>query len=474
MNSTRAETLTGLLRKRTIVMKYALLWTLVLAFCLLPPPDRAAGAEKLDNRHPGSPAPGNSLYFIWPDGRRAPALPQSGGIVVLPDGSLPEGDVRVLLPDGKTLPVTPEGTVQLPPNYAPEASPGTNPVPDAPALSPTLSARERQLLHDGTPLRILPDGSAAPVTVLPDGTVRLEDGTAPQEDLRLMLPDGTLVTLPPHGRLDPSQHGIVPAQQRTAETPVPDTGKTPDTAQAPGSTTPPSGQQTPQSQQQLEGLASLLPKTDIAILTRGTEPAKTPATPAPAQTRTEPEKNASTPKQPESAKQPAPGQTRQEQARKTEQRSTTPAPAPSPKAVKPTPKVKPGEELRIPPEAVQSGKLDFLEGCWEGTRPEYYSKRTIRECFCFGKGGRTGKRRIHDMSGKRHCVGATEASLNSGGVLHVYSEGAYCDDGMQWGSAEMTCRGNGQKTPCSWVFKDAQGGRQAYEIPFVRVNSCGR
>ncbi len=38
----------------------------------------------------------------------------------------------------------------------------------------------------------------------------------------------------------------------------------------------------------------------------------------------------------------------------------------------------------------------------------------------------------------------------------------------------MTCRGKGQKTPCSWVFKDANGGRQAYEIPFVRVQACGR
>ena len=55
-----------------------------------------------------------------------------------------------------------------------------------------------------------------------------------------------------------------------------------------------------------------------------------------------------------------------------------------------------GEPLRIPPEAVKTGNLDFLEGCWQGTRPEYYSKRTVEECFCFGPGGQTGKRRIID------------------------------------------------------------------------------
>lgn len=133
-----------------------------------------------------------------------------------------------------------------------------------------------------------------------------------------------------------------------------------------------------------------------------------------------------------------------------------------------------GEEMRIPPEAIKSGNLDFLEGCWQGTRPEYFSKRTVKECFCFGAGGKSGKRRIYDSQGGRMCVGATRANLSKSGVLSVTSEGAACNDGERWGSAEMVCRNSGPKTPCSWVFHDANNGRQAYTIPFVRVEQCGR
>lgn len=133
-----------------------------------------------------------------------------------------------------------------------------------------------------------------------------------------------------------------------------------------------------------------------------------------------------------------------------------------------------GQELRIPPEAAKTGNLDFLEGCWQGTRPEYYTKRIIRECFCFNKGGKGGKRRIFDPAMAGMCVGSTRASLSRDGVLSVYSSGAACTSGDKWGQAEMVCRNSGPRTPCSWVFRDARNGRQSYEIPFVRVNSCKR
>ena len=145
---------------------------------------------------------------------------------------------------------------------------------------------------------------------------------------------------------------------------------------------------------------------------------------------------------------------------------------PQPRRESRRPKV--GEELRIPQESVKTGNLDFLEGCWQGTRPEYYSKRTIYECFCFDKQGKNGKRRVIDPKGGRRCVGATQARLSGNGVLHVQSQGAVCSDGERWGQAEMTCRGQGQHTPCSWVFRDANGGQQSYAIPFVRVEQCGR
>ncbi len=133
-----------------------------------------------------------------------------------------------------------------------------------------------------------------------------------------------------------------------------------------------------------------------------------------------------------------------------------------------------GQELKIPPEAVKTGNLNFLEGCWQGTRPEYYSKRTIKECFCFGANGSNGKRRVIDPLGKRKCIGATRAHLSPNGVLSVTSEGAYCSDGERWGQAEMVCRNSGPRTPCSWVFRDANNGSQSYQIPFIRVESCGR
>lgn len=137
-------------------------------------------------------------------------------------------------------------------------------------------------------------------------------------------------------------------------------------------------------------------------------------------------------------------------------------------------KTRAGQELRIPPDAAKTGNLDFLEGCWQGTRPEYNTKRIIRECFCFSAGGRSGKRRIFDPGIAGMCVGATRATLSRDGVLSVHSAGAACTSGDRWGQAEMVCRNSGPRTPCSWVFRDANYGRQAYEIPFVRVNSCTR
>lgn len=135
---------------------------------------------------------------------------------------------------------------------------------------------------------------------------------------------------------------------------------------------------------------------------------------------------------------------------------------------------KAGQPMRIPQDAIKSGKLDFLEGCWQGTRPEYTTKRTVRECFCFNKGGKSGKRKIFDPIGHRECIGASKATLSSSGVLSVTSQNMVCSDGERWGAAEMQCRNSGPKTPCSWIFTDAGNGRQAYEIPFIRVESCRR
>lgn len=183
-----------------------------------------------------------------------------------------------------------------------------------------------------------------------------------------------------------------------------------------------------------------------------------------------PEKKAeAAPKQPEKKPQPKPEQA--EKKAKPEQKQPEKR-QPEQKKAEKKPAV--GQEMRIPPEAAKTGNLDFLEGCWQGTRPEYISKRTIRECFCFGANGKNGKRRVFDPIGHRMCIGSAKANLSRAGVLSVTSSGAACNDGVRWGAAQMSCRNSGPKTPCSWMFPDAQGGHQAYTIPFVRVESCGR
>ena len=222
------------------------------------------------------------------------------------------------------------------------------------------------------------------------------------------------------------------------------------------------------------------------VTTQTPEPAKTPEQPAqlwqllPLQPETPektPEAKKPEPKKPEAVK---PEKAEKPEAKKPEPKKPEPKkPEQAPEPKKPeqpekTEKPKVGDRLRIPPESVKTGSTAFLEGCWQGTRPEYGSKRTIKECFCFGKDGGQGKRFINDFTQGRTCTGSTNAVLTGNGVLTMNSEGAYCSDGVRWGSAEMVCQGSGQKTPCSWVFQDANGGQQSYEIEFIRVNSCGR
>ena len=140
---------------------------------------------------------------------------------------------------------------------------------------------------------------------------------------------------------------------------------------------------------------------------------------------------------------------------------------PAPQPVSPKAPAK-GEPMQIPEEAKKSGSLDFLKGCWVGRRPEYNSKRMITERFCFDEHG-VGKRTISDPGYAGQCVGAARAVMNQGGVLRIISERSYCTSGDEWGQADMTCRGEGSNTPCSWMFKDINSSaRQAYTITFVR------
>lgn len=295
----------------------------------------------------------------------------------------------------------------------------------------------------------LPDGRKGLVeTILPNGQI--------QTDLGVVLnPDGTFVDDPESKAvlLEPGGIEEIPVtpelvEEQKAPALNPEQEKqTVELPLKPDQTAVPEQTETPEERQLT--LAQMIPLTK-----------------EPAQKKAAPEIGKPEVKQPEKPHKP--------ETPKKAETPQKPKQEKQPEKAAPPKKAKSGEELRIPDEAIKTGNLDFLEGCWQGTRPEYYSKRTIKECFCFGANGKNGKRRVIDPIGHRNCIGSTRAVLNNNGVLSVTSSGAACDDGERWGQAEMVCRNSGQKTPCSWVFRDANNGRQSYTIPFVKVDSCGR
>lgn len=329
----------------------------------------------------------------------------------------------------------------------------------APALTP-------QLLVPGAVVR-LPDGRTTRIAeVAPDG-IRTELGVllTPEGTVQGAAEAGTVTLVEP---LAPAASENAPTSPESAVV-VPETK--PETAQAPENAEAAKAE----AQKDPKVVQPAIPDAPVVQVPQQTAPSA-PTLPenAPRQlTIVELLPLTPTPDQPKAEKTPARDEPRKAEPVKPEKAKTQkPVQPAKPEEAKKKPQV--GEELRIPPEAARTGNLDFLEGCWQGTRPEYYSKRIVKECFCFGAGGGAGKRRVIDPQGGRTCIGSSRAKLSREGVLSVTSSGAACTDGERWGQAEMICKGSGQSTPCSWVFKDAQGGSQAYEIPFVRVESCGR
>ncbi len=383
---------------------------LLVVSVLLPTWNEAMSAEQIGNRRPVVIAPGTRSLYLAP-----------GALIRLPNGS----QTRIVrrLADGtlqteEGVVITAEGNISGTEQPVVVLEPAATPSTELPALPETLPAvpgavaapSENTATHQPPSV---PETAVAPERGVSDTTPKQDSAGAPPSAQEVPMPSAQAIVTPEA------------AAQKQPEQP---------------------GQLT---------LVELLPMTTIpqAPPKKEDEPQTTP-----------PKKQAPDVKEtPPQKEKPSPAQ----KAEKKE------AQKPKPEAKRST-KPKVGEELSIPPDAAKTGNLDFLEGCWQGTRPEYYSKRTIRECFCFGAHGGSGKRRVIDPSGGRTCIGASSAKLGSNGVLTVKSEGAACTDGERWGQAEMVCRGKGQKTPCSWIFKDANGGRQAYEIPFIRVESCGR
>lgn len=337
----------------------------------------------------------------------------------------------------------------------------------------------------------------SPRVLVPGTVVRLPDGR--QTRILEVRPDGIVtdlgVTLTPEGTVQGASEAAPVTVVEEAVTPTtPEVPATPEAAVVtPETALPDTAQPAPEPQKEETAQAPETPK--VAVPEAQTPEQAVPATPVTPATPAVPPASEDAPHQltivellpmtpaREEAKKDNPPKAEEKKAEPVKEEKVEKPRAEKPKAEKPKEPAKPkeskkkpavGEELRIPPEAVATGNLDFLEGCWQGTRPEYYSKRIIKECFCFGAGGGAGKRRVIDSIGGRMCIGSSKAKLSKEGVLSVTSSGAACTDGERWGQAEMVCKGTGQHAPCTWVFKDAQGGRQSYEIPFVRVESCGR
>lgn len=333
-------------------------------------------------------------------------------------------------------------------------------------VSPVLTPG---LLTPGTLVR-LPDGRQTRITeILPEG-IRTELGV-------MLTPEGAVLGSAETGTVTLLEPGLAVAPETLPE----NTAIAPETAKPEtGQTALPAEPLATRPGNSPENSPLVLQETPAVQTPKQSQPVvpSRPETPARQLTIAELLPLTPTPDQAKAEKSPA-----REDVRKAEPVKPDKAKEEKTKVQKPAAPAKPdetpkkprvGEELRIPPEAVRTGNLDFLEGCWQGTRPEYYSKRMVKECFCFGPNGSAGKRRVIDPKGGRTCIGSTKANLSQTGVLSVTSSGAACTDGERWGQAEMVCKGSGQRTPCSWIFKDAGGGSQAYEIPFVRVESCGR
>lgn len=336
----------------------------------------------------------------------------------------------------------------------------------APQVSPRVLVPGTVVrLPDGRQTRILevrPEGIVTDlgVTLTPEGTVQGASEAAPvtvvEEAVTPVTPEAapeTAVITPETALPDTAVPAPEPQKEDTAQAPETPKIAVPEAQPAPGQTVP----ATPATPSSPEAAPHQLTIVELLPMTPAREEAKKAPAPKAEEKKAEPVKE----EQPK-AEKPKPEKAKAEKPKE---------PA-KPKESKKKPSV--GEELRIPPEAVATGNLDFLEGCWQGTRPEYYSKRIIKECFCFDVNGGAGKRRVIDSIGGRMCIGSSKARLSKEGVLSVTSSGAACTDGERWGQAEMVCKGTGQRAPCTWVFKDAQGGRQSYDIPFVRVESCGR
>lgn len=130
-----------------------------------------------------------------------------------------------------------------------------------------------------------------------------------------------------------------------------------------------------------------------------------------------------------------------------------------------------GKNLYIPPEAAR-GNMEFLEGCWQGIRPNWKEKRDIAECFCFNKSGGGGVRQIRDPKYGR-CRGSSRGSVSGAGTLSLKNGMARCSGNVAYAPVTVICKNKGKRAECVWKYSRKDWHRdEQKEIPFTRVNSC--
>ena len=316
---------------------------------------------------------------------------------------------------------------------------------------------------DGGSVIVVPrtPGQATPPPGAPDSTPQEQQG---QPDNRIIVPDSTIVV--PTVPEVPSVPTVPPVPTVPTIPTVPELPKAVEVPTLPTVPVPPATETKPDTVvvlpestpgQQPEQQKPLTPE-ERTLLTPADFLPTTPATP---------EKPVEAPKKditPESKPDPQKPDNKKPDPKKDESKKD--------ESKKPEPQKEPkkGDALSIPPDAAQTGNLDFLEGCWRGRlsgRRGNEVTDNMGSRFCFDKNGK-GKHLLYDPKLRETCVGSANGAMSADGTLRVDFGDLYCPSGESWypqGEKYMTCRNQGGQTQCFWYYPR---GRKLTTGPFYR------
>jgi len=110
-----------------------------------------------------------------------------------------------------------------------------------------------------------------------------------------------------------------------------------------------------------------------------------------------------------------------------------------------------GEPLVIPPEAIEGGNTDFLNGRWSADSGLMdRSGRPVEVEYEFDKG--KGVARYRRSNGVV-CEGPTSAEMNGGQLLITDSANIVCQDGVRFRKSRVKCEmGDGELADCAGSY----------------------